>query len=377
MLRVLFIFSGSHTPSDKNLNHFQRIYFLSRETKLTIFARREADFSVSAQPRTRIVHSPWKGKTGQLMYAFLWLLIAGRTREFDIVLTEPSILGLAGFFCKLVSGCKWVVDVWDIPIRNNLKVNYITNVRCKITRAIMKCFYKWADLFIVSILPDIELKYFHLNPGKMLCLKNAIWFDPHLNEDHFPRNGETFNIFCSRSIHTSDMGLDTLAQAYNLLNGKIENVSFTIVGQILKHVEAQVKQLKGLENVQFIDFVELNKLSDLVKSASVCVIPFRDVPDLAQTYPVKVIEYMARGKPIVASDIAGMRQLLEDGKNGLLFKAGNPGDLAEKLHWLYRDVTLRETLSRNAEKSAEQYDCKTKNHVIIEKLNQLVQTGRI
>ncbi len=210
----------------------------------------------------------------------------------------------------------------------------------------------------------------------MLCLQNAIWIEPHLQEDHFSKNDDTFNILCSRSIHTSDMGLDILTQAYNLLNGKIKNVSLTIVGQILKHVKSQVKSLKGLKNVQFIDFVEFNELNDLVKSASVCVIPFRDVPDLAQTYPVKVIEYMAQGKPVVASDIAGMRKLIEDGKNGMLFKAGDASDLAEKLLWLYRDVNLHETLSHNAGKSAEQYDCKVKNHVIIEKLDQLVQASK-
>ena len=376
MLRVLFILSGSHIPSDKNLNHFQRVYFLSRETELTILARKGADFSVSAKQGTRIVRSPWAGKIGQLIYAFFWLF-SGKARKFDIVLTEPSILGIGGFFCKLLKRCKWVVDIWDIPIRNNLKVNYITNLRCRITRAIMKGLYNWADLFIVSILPDIELKYFHLDEGKMLCLRNTIWLEPHLPEDHFPKNGDIFSILCSRSIHTSDMGLDILAQAYNLLNGKIKNVSLTIVGQILDHVKPQIKSLGGLKNVKIYGFIEYDELAELIKSASVCVVPFKDVPDNAQTYNVKVVEYLSMGKPVVAPNIAGMRNMIEDGKNGLLFKAGDASDLAEKLLWLYRDVNLRETLSHNAEKSAEQYDCKIKNHVIIEKLNQLVQTGRI
>ena len=106
--------------------------------------------------------------------------------------------------------------------------------------------------------------------------------------------------------------------------------------------------------------------------ASVCVIPFHNVPDLAQTFPVKLIEYLAIGAVTVVSDISGMKTMLKNMETGLLFKAGNPQDLAEKLMMLYENKKLRKELSENAIKSVNQhYNCREKNNTILKKLSNL------
>ncbi len=43
----------------------------------------------------------------------------------------------------------------------------------------------------------------------------------------------------------------------------------------------------------------------------------------AETFPISTLEYMALGKPLVASDVGGMREQVEDGHNGLLYPAGD------------------------------------------------------
>jgi glycosyltransferase involved in cell wall biosynthesis len=46
--------------------------------------------------------------------------------------------------------------------------------------------------------------------------------------------------------------------------------------------------------------------------------------------PLKPLEAMAQCLPVVASDVGGHRELIEDGKTGMLFEAGNPQALADK-----------------------------------------------
>lgn len=372
MLRIVFITGITHTPSLKNLNHFQRVYFLSRDADLTILGGKRADFSVSAREGTNVVCSPWPGKLGHLAYASLWLLLGG-ARNCDIILTEPSVLGICGFAGKLFGSPKWVVDVWDIPIRNYLQRHSLGRLRWQLLRNLMRLLYRGADLFIVSILPDLELRHFRIPFKKMLLLKNAIWLEEIRNRKTSSPPAETFDLLVMRSVFTPAMGLDTVARAFLILREEIPEISLKIIGRIPGEVRAQVAALDGLANVQFFDFVEHQELTELIEAASVCVVPFRDEPDLSQTYPIKILEYQASGRPVVASRIAGLSRMVKDGVNGFLFSPGDALDLAEKIRTLYHDSALRERLGANASELDQEFDCVNKNRKIMDRFVSLLE----
>lgn len=368
--KVLFVTSGSHTSSDKNLNHFQRVYFLSRSIDLTVLARRDANFSISAAPGTQIVRSPWAGKIGLIFYATL-LFLKGQARQYDIIVSEPSVLCMVGFLAKILGGCRWVVDVWDIPIRCHTTTMKMKSLRCWLTRKIFRVLFHWADLFIVSIIPDFELRSFKIRRDRMLRLKNAIWLEDSRGSGHSLVEEKAFMLLCMRSVYTKQMGLDTLTEAIALLKKRLPGFNLTIIGHIPQSLEYQVAQLRRMSEIRFLDFVEHSELKRLIDSASICVVPFHDVPDLAQTYPVKIVEYLAQGKPVVASNIAGIRELIRDGENGLLFKAGDAQDLAAKICLLHEDDELFVKIAENASKLVDDFDCRVKNSVIVETLKRL------
>jgi glycosyltransferase involved in cell wall biosynthesis len=62
--------------------------------------------------------------------------------------------------------------------------------------------------------------------------------------------------------------------------------------------------------------------------------------------PMKLFEYMAVGKPIVASRIGQIEQVLSPGKNALLFQPDNPDELAKCLITLEKDTALGERLGQ-------------------------------
>lgn len=373
-IRVLFICSATPKASDRNMNYFQRAHFLSRWTDLTILARKGADYSCATADNATVISPFWSDKRGQIVRALFGCLIPWGGQRYDIVITEPSILGICGYFISQWTGSTWVVDIWDIPIRSDKEGKPLVKVRSALVRRLMRYLYRRAGSFIISIVPDQELDYFRIPETKKLLLLNAIWLEERHPEEHEVGTSDRFNIFCMRSEYYPEMGLDTLCQAFLRLKDEIPGATLTIVGRIPASVSQQVKGLKEVQGVQFLDFVEHSDLMEKIRDASVCVVPFKDVPDLSQTYPIKVMEYLSLGKPVVASNITGIKQLIKDGENGLLFRAGDAEALADKILALYKDEVLRSAISRNAARNVEQFDCRVKNQLIFKSLQHLTSS---
>jgi glycosyltransferase involved in cell wall biosynthesis len=86
----------------------------------------------------------------------------------------------------------------------------------------------------------------------------------------------------------------------------------------------------------------------------------RDVPDLLaaadvavccssfEGTPLSVMEYMGAGKPVVASDVGGLPELIEHGVHGLLFEPGNAAGLADAIGALLRDRDRRRWMGEQA-----------------------------
>jgi glycosyltransferase involved in cell wall biosynthesis len=367
-MKVLFITSVSQSASNRNLNHFQHVHHLSRTTDFAILGARGATFA-AARPGTPVYRGRLPGKLGIALEGIRFAL-SGRARAYDIVLTDPSLLGILGWLFKRAGTPRWVVDVWDIPGRYAQGANWMNGIRRAAARWILRRIYRRADLFVVSILPEFELASFRIPDARMLRCKNAIWLDDMLPPQEAEDPGLT--VLCMRSVHTKPMGLDTLAVAYAEIAGDLPGIGLVVIGRIPDHVEEQMAPLRGRPDVCRIERLEHDALQREIAASTVCVIPFHDVDDLRQTYPVKVLEYMALGKPIVASGIAGMSQMIADGHTGLLYKPGDAKDLAEKLRYICRDAALRKRLSENARRSVEAFDCNIKNETIRKAMENLL-----
>jgi glycosyltransferase involved in cell wall biosynthesis len=63
---------------------------------------------------------------------------------------------------------------------------------------------------------------------------------------------------------------------------------------------------------------------------------------------MKMFEYLSIGVPIVSSDLPVLREVLVDGKNCLLVKAGDIGEWSAALQRIIEDVPLAEKLESNA-----------------------------
>lgn len=88
-------------------------------------------------------------------------------------------------------------------------------------------------------------------------------------------------------------------------------------------------------------------------SALISLIPSIPLGDYVEATSLSMLEGMALGVPVIASNIGGLKQVLENSNAGILVEPNNPEILAEKIEYLLSDGGLRNSLSIQSKKLVE------------------------
>jgi glycosyltransferase involved in cell wall biosynthesis len=119
-------------------------------------------------------------------------------------------------------------------------------------------------------------------------------------------------------------------------------------------VEALAARLGVADRVRMLGRVEPRRRFECIAGADLCLLPLRTDSIAARyTSPLKLFEYMAMGKPVVASDLPSLREVLADRDNALLVPPEDPAALAAAVNVLVRDGRLAAALGRRAQALAE------------------------
>jgi PEP-CTERM/exosortase A-associated glycosyltransferase len=150
-------------------------------------------------------------------------------------------------------------------------------------------------------------------------------------------------------------GLDLLLRALPAISRQISDVKVLLVGGGPQ--EAALKRLVcelGIKDrVVFtgrVPHAEVNRYYDLIDILVYARHPMR-LTELVT--PLKPLEAMAQGRLMVASDVGGHKELIQDGKTGVLFRAGNVGDLAAKVVALLKYEQGWDALKKNGRRFVE------------------------
>ena len=82
-----------------------------------------------------------------------------------------------------------------------------------------------------------------------------------------------------------------------------------------------------LTNVQFTGYLTGQALNNALAQARFTVLP----SEWYENFPFSILESLAAGKPVIASRIGGIPELIDDGEDGLLFSPGDADELADCL----------------------------------------------
>lgn len=145
--------------------------------------------------------------------------------------------------------------------------------------------------------------------------------------------------------------VDDFIRAAALVNKQRPDTRFVIVGdgELRNDLERLAVQLGVLDKIQFTGRVE--HPMQFVRDFSVGVITSE-----TEGFCNAIVEYMACGIPVVATNVGGNPELVVDGENGFLVPVGSPDKLAERITCLLNDAQLRSRIGKsNEEKISKKY----------------------
>lgn len=160
-------------------------------------------------------------------------------------------------------------------------------------------------------------------------------------------------------------GIETLIEAVSSLREFL----FVLIGGTEKDVEnfkALVKN-KHLENVLFLGHKPHGEIPFYLKAADVLVLSNERERKISELYtsPLKLFEYMAAKRPIIASDLPSIREVLDE-NSAVFFESGQPEKLAEAVRKTTEDENLVESISARAFEEVQNHTWQKRAESILE-----------
>ncbi|GAH71848.1 unnamed protein product, partial [marine sediment metagenome] len=194
-------------------------------------------------------------------------------------------------------------------------------------------------------------------PGDYDIIPNGI------DLEHFSPDVPPIDKFCDGKLNIlfvgrleSRKGLNYLIKAYKHVKSDFANSRLIVVGpgtRLRRGYERQVKR-NGLKDVVFIGYSSYDELPRYYKTADIFCSPATG----RESFGIALLEAMAIGKPIVASNIDGYASVVTDGAEGLLAPPKDEKALAQALISLMANESLRQQMGARGILTAEGYDWK-------------------
>jgi PEP-CTERM/exosortase A-associated glycosyltransferase len=150
-------------------------------------------------------------------------------------------------------------------------------------------------------------------------------------------------------------GLDVLLRAMPRMISQAPNAHLVIAGSggVEPALHALTKELRLESCVTFTGRLPHSEVDQVYRIASLMVYPRILTRVTALTTPLKPLEAMAMARPVAVSDVAAMLELVRDGETGVVFKAGDPDDLADRCAELLKDPEQANALGKAARSYVE------------------------
>jgi glycosyltransferase involved in cell wall biosynthesis len=183
--------------------------------------------------------------------------------------------------------------------------------------------------------------------------------------DHFRKADGRYVIRDKYNIDENDIVLFFMGWLYSFSGlkevaqelSKSENCRLKLMvlgkGELWETLQDLKEQSKLDDRIIIIDWIPYEEIPDYIAAADICILPAYKIDVMRNIVPIKMYEYMAAGKPVIATDLPGL--IREFGSNNGILYVSKPEETTSKALEIYWENSIN-TEGAKSRRFAERYD---------------------
>ena len=363
---VLYVLRRSITESP-NANEYQRPLGLARGFRVTLLVPAGATVPPEIRNRLRVVELECRDTRHK---SPLWLVsyilaatkntlhVSSRIRA-DAICTGTDEASLAiGWLIKIALRLPWIVFCWDHPYPVQAeRTDLLSRLLGKTRRTIIRFFLNRSSMVCCNIAPGM-LEELRVANSRVFFLPNGVALNRIAKaRDKGAVDGRLIGVVANVS---KEKGAGLAVEALHVVRKNCPDARLRLIGEVdcaFREELCGVIRKLGLDSaVEITEWQPHERAMEHAAECCICVYAYKPLPRFYWNYVLKIGEYFALGKPVVAVDTPGAREYVKDGDNGFLVEPENPDAMAKAICKLLGDQTLRRRMGRRAREAAAEYD---------------------
>ncbi|MGY5141683.1 MAG: glycosyltransferase family 4 protein [Nitrosopumilus sp.] len=296
----------------------------------------------------------------------------GKEQKFDFIFTifHPfHLVPKAAVSCGKVLKIPVIIKVDDAIYQ---KASGLKNLQRKLEKIYNSKTLQQGNKILVpnQYTKELVSQYYNVKSDKISIITNGTevknYQESNLDSDQI--------IFSGAMYH--HRGIDILLEAvYDVVKEKA-GTKFVLLGNgpELNQLKKITSEKKLEENVDFKGWIDRNEIPKYLAASSIGIGPLRSTEVTKHALPIKVLEYMSAGLPIIAAKDTLPEDVLEEGKNGFFIKDSK--ELGKKILELLNNKELRKRMGKNSKEMVSKFDWKNVTELVIQEAEKIISLSK-
>lgn len=238
-----------------------------------------------------------------------------RKNKFDIIHT-PCLFGLIRRLFYF-AGCKVVTTIHD-PFPHTGEKN-----RTSIQNRKIAVRYSKGIILLNNRQKDEFCSFYNVSPNRLCINKLGVYENIALMASDVKTLKKNNILFFGRI--SPYKGIEYLCKAMEIVRKEVPDATLTIAGSGKLYFDIKPYLTEGYIDLQN-RFIQTHEIATLLRQCAICVCPYIDA-----TQSGVIMTSFALSKPVIASNVGGLAEMIDEGKSGLLVEPKNPIALADAI----------------------------------------------
>jgi len=291
-----------------------------------------------------------------LIIFFCFPIILSR-KNVDVIIIDSTKVWLPFVISLRILNIPLILDIRTLPI--DREKSFLFKVSIFLSRYIVDG--------ITTITPELNTilrRVYHLNNKKIGIWSSGVSVEdfnkPGKNNYKKIKSKERKYTLLYHGDYSPTRGIENLIKAMGKLDSSLrDKIRLMIIGMPVNKINdlSKLSEKEGvIKQVKILPKMEYNKLPQFLKSADVGVISLPPENTWWRvSAPLKTLEYLAAGKPIIATDIPFHRKIFDKGNCGILLESDAPEVIADGIYYLYKNKAELKKMGEEGRKIVDKF----------------------